>query len=38
MAEEELKEKQIHDAIQSKTEDGSSTASTPPSNENPIVN
>jgi ATP-dependent metalloprotease FtsH len=37
MAEEELKEKQIHEAIQSKTENAPSTAPTP-SNDNPIVN
>ena len=37
MAEEELKEKQIHEAIASKTEDAPATAPTP-SNDNPIVN
>ena len=38
IAEEELKEKQIHEAIAAITEDTTSATVTTPSNENPIVN
>ena len=38
IAEEELKEKQIHEAILAKTEESTPSIDPPASNDNPIVN